>query len=276
MKVLITGESGFVGKNLARACAQRGDSLFFYRRRDKPSLLEHWLPEVVYHCAGEIYDLDKMVESNVLLTNDLLRVSEKIGVKAFVYVGSSSEYGRKDHPINEKDILFPQTLYEATKGCGSLLSLASLVPSITARPFSIYGRGEPLRRFIPLIYKTYKTGEQLKVGPGVHDFIYVDDFVKGLILCAEALYSGKTYKDIVNFGTGVQYTNTEVIEIFQEIVGQKLNWIPSEDKKVYDSNSWVCDTAYAREHYGFSAETTFRTGLEQYIKFREDSTSTNT
>jgi nucleoside-diphosphate-sugar epimerase len=161
-------------------------------------------------------------------------------------------------------------MYEATKGAGSLLTLASKLPAVIARPFSVFGRNEPQRRFIPIIYNSYKTGKPLSVGPGVHDFIYIDDFVDGLEMCANGLLSGSIEKDIVNFGTGIQYTNEEVAMAFEDVVGSKLNWVRSETKKPYDSMSWVCDTTYAREKYGYKPKVDLRTGLERYIRYREE------
>ena len=275
MKILITGESGYIGKNLAQLYLNSGNDLFYYRRNTLTEDLLRWKPEVIYHCAAEIYKEEEMFGSNVELTYSLLQLAEEAGTKAFIYVGSSSEYGRKDHPISEIDYLHPTTMYEATKGCGSLLSLSSKVPVIVARPFSVYGKNEPLRRFIPLVYEAYKQNKILRVGPGVHDFIYVDDFVWGLTICAKYLLSGKTQKDIVNFGTGIQHTNKEVVDIFEEVVGQKLKIETVSDKKQYDSNHWVCNPNYAREYYGFKATVTLREGLERYIRYREETSSEN-
>ena len=275
MRILITGESGYVGKNLAQIYLSSGNDLFYYKRNNTMEDLLRWKPEVIFHCAAEIYKEEEMFSSNIELTYKLLRLAEEIKTKAFIYIGSSSEYGRKDHPMSETDYLYPTTMYEATKGCGTLLTLASKVSSIIARPFSIYGKNEPLRRFIPLIYEAYKQDKVLRVGPGVHDFIYIDDFIHGLTICAKSILSEKTQKDIVNFGTGVQYTNKEVVDIFEEVVGRKLKIEIVSDKRQYDSSRWICNPDYAREHYGFKSTVTLREGLERYIRYREETSPKN-
>jgi len=272
MRTLVTGTTGYIGSNLFEAI--KGWKVPFFRK-DNLLDFESFAPEVIYHCAAEIYKEEEMFDSNIVLTHNLLQFAERVDAKAFIYVGSSSEYGRKAHPISEQDRLEPITIYEATKGCGSLLALSSKVPVIVARPFSVFGKNEPLRRFIPLIYRAYKEKKILRVGPGVHDFIYIDDFVRGLTICADALLSGKTQKDIVNFGTGIQYSNIQVVRTFEEVVGERLNVEIVFDKRSYDSDCWVCNPCHAREQYGFRTTTDLRKGLELYIKYREEASSTN-
>lgn len=274
MKILITGHTGYVGSNLLEKYIN--EEIYVFKRGTDPAIVREIQPDLIFHSAAEIYKEEEMFDSNVVLTNNLLREAEKAKAKAFVYIGSSSEYGRKNGPRAEGDRLSPETMYEATKAAGSLLTLASKIPTIVARPFSVFGKNEPLRRFIPIIYNCYKTGKQLSVGPGVHDFIYIDDFVNGLEMCADALLSGKVEKDIVNFGTGIQYTNEEVVLSFEHIAGQNLNWIRSDIKRPYDSTSWVCDTSYAREKYGYKPQVNLHQGLERYIKYREETNQKNT
>lgn len=268
MKILITGSTGYIGSNLKERF--KNEDLFLFKRGDSPSCIEEIKPDIIFHSAAEIYKEEEMFESNIVLTNDLLKYSERVKIKGFVYIGSSSEYGRSNKPRSELDKLNPETSYEATKGAGTLLTLASKVPSVIARPFSVYGKNEPLRRFIPLIYNSYKTGNLLKVGPGVHDFIYIDDFIEGLNFSMELLLSQKVQKDIINFGTGIQTTNEELVKAFEEVSRSKINWESSDQKKSYDSNCWVCDTTYSREKYGYKTKINLIEGLDRYIKYREE------
>ena len=276
LKILITGITGYVGSNLAVRCEKLGHHVIPFHRGDKFWKIREAKPDVIFHCAAEIYEKPKMFASNVELTYNLLEVAEVTQPKAFIYVGSSSEYGRNDNPMAETDRLNPQTMYEATKGCGSLLTLASNIPAIVARPFSVYGRNEPYRRFIPLIYRHYQSGELLTVGPGVHDFIFIDDFIGGLLFCMIGLLLGWTKKDIINFGTGTQYHNIEVIETFEKIVGQKLNWtFDASLRKEYDTYNWRCDTTHATS-LGWRSETSLEKGLEMYIRYRQENHTPDT
>ena len=275
VKVLITGIKGYIGSNLAIRCTELQHQVIPFYRGDHFWKIRETKPDVIFHLAGEIYNEQEMFSSNVELTYYLLETAKVSQPKAFIYVGSSSEYGRTGDKMAESARLNPQTMYEATKGCGSLLTLASGLPVIVARPFSVFGKNEPSRRFIPLIYQCYQQGTLLTVGPGVHDFVYIDDFVDGLVFCMNRLLSGAVNNDIINFGTGIQYHNLEVVEAFENIVGTNLNWQFSENlRKPYDSYSWRCDTAYATS-LGWRAQTSLDIGLAEYIRFRQASHAAN-
>ena len=105
--------------------------------------------DYIIHCGAEIYDDNLMFESNVVLTYKILELVKNLSnVENFVYIGSSSEYGRKLKPMKEDDVLEPDTMYEGTKACGSLLTRVygktyNMMTSIV-RPFSLYGKNEKL------------------------------------------------------------------------------------------------------------------------------------
>lgn len=247
MKYLVTGSTGFVGKNLIKRL--KGELYLYSRGEDVECVFDKFQPDYIFHLAGEIYNNDRMFNSNVNLTNDLLKYSLNIPYKAFVYIGSSSEYGRKKAPIKETDFLDPTNMYEATKGAASLLCLGYArtysKPIMIARPFSLYGQHEPEKRFIPTVIRTAKRRGKLELAPGVHDYLYIDDFIDGLLHLADLPVPGR----IVNFGTGIQTSNKEVVEMVEKILGKKIDYSEVPKMHDYDSDSWVCDNSLTR-HLG--------------------------
>ena len=213
-------------------------------------------PDIIFHLAGEIRNEEKMFDSNIKLTYNLLEESKDLDYRSFIYVGSSSEYGRKNHPMSETDNLDPDTLYEATKGAGSLLCRAFAKtynkPISIARPFSLYGKYESPNRFIPTIFRYASTGETLPLADGVHDWTYIDDFIDGLMWLM-TIYG----QEIVNFGTGIQTTNEEVVRIVEDILGKKIRAIPVGKLRSYDSSSWVAAPSK------FVCKHTLKEGLEK-------------
>lgn len=262
-KILLTGSTGFLGGNLRKALLQRGDEVVCYYRGQEVVIPADC--DIVIHAAAEVYNEPRMWASNVLLTWDLLRAAERVGVKRFVYFGSSSEYGRCATPMSEQNPIRPTTLYEASKGCGSLLCQASKLNTLIVRPFSIYGPGEALTRFIPKVYTAITQGLPLKVGPGSHDFMYVDDLVRGVLLTMDV---GK--KDVVNMGCGIQYTNEEVVNFFEVVLNKPAFYeLTAVAGRTYDTNYWVCDTSYVAEEYKFSAGIDLQEGLRRYAEYRQ-------
>lgn len=265
MKTAITGSSGFIGKHLH---LRLKDDLYLYSRDEGMEGIIDFNPDYIFHLAGEIYQEEEMVESNIELTHKLLNAARHMtNLKAFVAVGSSSEYGRKDHPMSETDFLDPTTMYEATKGAATLLCQAYAraygVPAMVARPFSVYGTYEPAKRFIPTVLRLIKRDEELKLAPGVHDFIHVDDFVDGLLLLASNPQPGEVF----NFGTGVQTSNRELVSFVEQIYDKKLKVKEIPSLHSYDTTSWVADISKATK-LGWKPMYQLKEGLRQVIQQR--------
>jgi len=266
-KVFITGGSGFLGNNLFERLGD--DDVYLYERGEGFNGLMSFGPDIIIHAAGEIYQEGKMFNSNVKLTYLLLESSRMVkNLQAFIYIGTSSEYGRKTKPFKETDTLEPTNLYEATKGAGTLLTVAFAkqygLPAVVARPFSLYGPGDPDFRFIPKAIQAAKAGWEFPLAPGVHDWIYVDDFITGILDLTVRCQPGEIY----NFGSGVQSTNEEVLELIEEIVGRKTKRVLVEKMKPYDSDCWVADISKAKK-IGWKPRFTLREGLVKLIKGEE-------
>jgi len=262
MKSFLSGHSGMVGKHLRERL--EGNKYLFNRGQD-PRVAIEYQPDVIFHLAGEIYNDKKMIESNILLTHQLLEASRHIPhLKAFIYIGSSSEYGRKDHPMREIDYLDPATMYEATKGAGTLLCQAYArsynVPTMVARPFSLYGKYEPSHRFIPTIIRSIKKDIRINIAPGVHDFIHIDDFIDGLLLLAKKPQVGEIY----NFGSEKQTTNAELVKLIEKLMKKTTKHTEIDPLHSYDSDCWVADCTKAKK-LGWKPKISLIEGLTQVI-----------
>ena len=269
MKYLITGYTGFIGKSLLERL--KGNEFLLIGREwqtddNLPLKIHTFNPDYIIHCAAEIKDSLKTFESNVLMTNWLLNVTKDIDYKAFVSLGSSSEYGNTSYPMSEKELLKPRTMYEATKGASTLICQGFAreynKPIAVIRPFSVYGAHEPENRLIPTLFRNFKTNTRSKISLGVHDFIHIDDFIDGLL---SVLYSGKEVMqgDIVHFGGGVQYSNLEVFNIIKKIFNSNLDYEKIDNIfNKYDTLNWVADITYAKSKYKFNPKYNLETSLK--------------
>lgn len=270
MKYLITGATGFIGKSIIETLHDEEIMTIgrdWFTNIDLQNQIKKYSPEYIIHCAAEIKDPSKTFESNILMTHWLLEATKNINYKSFITLGSSSEYGNTSHPMSEKELLKPRTMYEATKGACTLLCQGFAreydKPIAVVRPFSVYGIYEPENRLIPTLFRNFKNNIISKISVGVHDFIHIDDFIKGLL---SVVYSEKELiqGDIIHFGSGVQYSNIEVFNIIKHIFNSNLEYEKIDNIfNRYDTLSWVADITYAKSKYKFSPKYTLETGLKE-------------
>lgn len=272
--ILITGATGFLGKSLLEKVCEE-NNVWCINRNDIiiKEEVEQFNPDYIYHFAAEIYDDSKMMESNILLTYNLLEATKDIPFKSFVNVGSSSEYGLKKNPMKESDVLVPRTMYEATKGSATLLcqSYATIYdkPIVTVRPFSVYGNHEKDHRFIPTLFKSFMEKTPISISPGVHDFIYIDDFIDAILTVSKSdpsIIKG----DIVNIGYGKQWSNKQVYEMMKNIFQHDIDVNFIEGKlRIFDTTeSWVADISKLKDKYKYFPKYDLEAGLKELYKLK--------
>jgi nucleoside-diphosphate-sugar epimerase len=268
MKIFVTGLKGFIAQNLVIQFKKdghivdgtfRGDTLI-----DKLTLFR---PDVICHLAMEGLDPDNMLQTNIIQTYLVLEYCRHNKVQKLLIFGSSSEYGCKDHPLTEKDLLEPKTMYEGTKAAASLLSRAYAytysIPTVIIRPLSIYGPHEKDFKLMTLIFSN-----RLKyLNNANHDWTYIDDFVEATVRIMN--YKDTEIFDIVNVGLGVQRTNQEVVSIAESVMGKTIDYTPSETQLGHgtDSQLWVCDPTYLKTKYGFTPSITLEEGMKRHYEW---------
>ncbi len=180
-------------------------------------------------------------------TWNLLKASEFLDYEAFINVATSSMYGKKDKSMKETDNFEPDTFYATTKAGGAYLARAFAKtygkPIVNVIPFSVYGEGEASFRFIPTICKSLMLGQEMDFIPEpTHDWIYVKDFIQGMLTVVDNTQQLKG--DFINIGTGVATTNRTVVEALEHISGVQLQVSKTKYKEQpHHSPLWVADTA---------------------------------
>jgi nucleoside-diphosphate-sugar epimerase len=171
-------------------------------------------------------------------------------------------------PSAETDRINPVDMYQATKGAATLLCQGyarqyKLDISI-ARPYSVYGKYEKPHRLFSRLWRSYKNNEPMKLYQGFHDFIYIDDFIRGIDILLNTV--NKPLGDIVNFGSGEQYSNFTVSDIFEQVSGitAPIEIVQSMAKE-FESDVWICNTKYAEQQYGFKIQTNLKDGIEKLL-----------
>lgn len=206
-KILITGATGFIGKNLISEFLKRKKFIIlaFVDKKDINGIdylnrkgiltitledFEEFKGDIDYcvHLAsyGVAYgarDIDTMIDVNIKLSAKILKFCSGHNCKLFLNTGSCFEYGTgiSDRLIKENDRLNPNDIYAASKvSCEDFLNVYSQILNIkicTIRPFSIFGIYEPPFRLMPLVLSKGIKHETLDLtgGEQVRDYMDVRD-----------------------------------------------------------------------------------------------------
>jgi nucleoside-diphosphate-sugar epimerase len=283
MKVLISGQSGFLGSALSKALSSKGYNVsritqeLLYSPSELKAFFLREQPDYIYHLAAygnmaKQTDIPMTVMANLIGSFNMLKESIDIPYKAFINFGSSSEYGVKEEPMSELDVLQPDTFYGASKGGATLLARAFakqfVKPIVTIRPFSVYGPAEADFRFIPTVIRSILNNQSFTLDEkAVHDWIYVDDFIEAVMLIAEK--ASNITNGIVNVGTGRMHTNKEVCELLKKISGKAYLATSLQGMRKNDSSVWMANNSYLTG-LGWYPKTMLQEGLTKTWEYYKE------
>lgn len=297
--VLVSGASGFVGANLTRALIALDAEVHAITRPstdlwriqsilpsmtihhadlvcgcDVQAVMDRVKPEYIFHLAtlrAAATPADRLItlQANVLGLLNLLEAAEKVNYRSFVCAGGSMEYGHKDHALTERDLLEPVTFYAATKAAATLFcrqyARANSRPVVILRLFSVYGYWEAHHRLIPSAIMTSMGGGELSLtGPGLRrDLVFVEDVVEA---CMKAALADIQSGEIINIGSGCQWTNEQVVSMIGELTGRPLRVLTGAfPARASDTSHWVADIGHAQQLLHWQPRTMLREGLGKMI-----------
>lgn len=242
--------------------------------------------KIVIHCAAiaGVYTVDRSavrtMEVNMLGTNVVVKASLEVGVERFVEFSTSEVYGPIVHRGKEDDVtqIGPigesRWVYAASKLASEHLSYAHYrednLPLAIVRPFNVYGprqvgdgaiRGITLQALRHLPITLYNDGTQIR------SWCFVDDFVDGVLRCAEnpaaigqAFNLGNPQGTATNFELAnliIRLTNSKSQIIYKPHPGPEVDLrVPSIDK--------------AMTLLGFKPTVSLEAGVSQAIAWYRD------
>jgi len=227
-------------------------------------------------------------ENNLTTLIYLLQASNNYTIENFIFSSSCTVYGEPDKlPINES-----APIKKATSPYGNTKQISeeilndfckvSNLKSIALRYFNPIGAhdsskiGElPLgtpQNLVPFITQTAAgLRDQLSVfgddyptedGSCIRDYIHVVDLAKAHVVALERLLKNRNSNqfETFNIGTGKGSSVLEVVNAFEKITQQKLNY-KIVDRRVGDVISVYADTKKANEVLGWKAENSMEDSL---------------
>lgn len=221
-------------------------------------------------------------ENNITTLTYLLQELIKFKISSFIFSSSCTVYGQADvMPISESAPIKPAlSPYGNTKQIGEEIiqdtcKINADLKSIALRYFNPIGAhpsakiGElPLgvpQNLVPYITQTaigkrqqlsvFGSDYPTKDGTCVRDYIHVVDIADAHVVALQRLLDNKNNSnfEVFNLGTGKGSTVLEVIQAFETVSKQKLNYIIVE-RRAGDVVSAYADTSKANSVLGWTAQ----------------------
>ena len=296
-KVLLTGATGFLGKNVVPVLSEEyevigvGSEWDLRDQQAVDNLFFEFDFDVIVHAAGSVGGIlanrenpGKFMYENLIMGANLIEAGRQFGVDKFVLLGTVCAYPKfTPVPFEEKQIWngYPEETNApygiAKKALMKLLETYNdqyQMNCVNLIPVNMYGPHDHFNltssHVIPaLILKFYNAMKEGKrkvtiwgTGEASREFLYAPD-------CAEAI-SLAIQKDVepepINIGTG---TEIKIKDLVVEIAQQ----MGFEGDIFYDSSKpdgqprRCLDVERAKARLGFEAKTDFQNGLKNTIEW---------
>ncbi|SDP87446.1 Nucleoside-diphosphate-sugar epimerase [Eubacterium maltosivorans] len=250
MKILITGATGYVGKQLLKKLLKNDNLGIVALVRDikkaKESLktskiqyicskdqqwknqVQQFNPEIVIHLAAYLTSnddessIEKLINANITFGSQLLEALKKCDLKLFVNTGTFAEYDQ-DYSLS------PSYYYAATKTAfRSVLKYYQKLNSfkiLHAIPYTIYGREHEGKKVMDYLFEAQNKEIKMTLGEQKLDFIHVDDVIRFYDLVIKHYNEITENEEVMFLGTGNGTTIREVANIIEELCHRKLHII---------------------------------------------------
>lgn len=224
-KVLILGSTGFVGQSLVRVfqtdpsinliCTSRkpDEGQLYFDMEDPLSWqgIVDVSPDILIEASGygvvkNQTDLSRLYNINYLKKRDFLDcILAKTTDLFWIQIGTAFEYSLEEEKLSEDSPCFPRTHYGISKALFSSYLQSVMNSRFTIlKPFGMFGEGEDMTKFFPLLIQAQKNKEKIPLSDGLQyrDYFYVDDLAQFIFKKIQEKKLHQIENQILNLGSG--------------------------------------------------------------------------
>jgi nucleoside-diphosphate-sugar epimerase len=303
MRILLTGATGFIGSQIARALVSAGDEVHALVRpcddskgskrlgrladvRDRLRIVEGDLakvddlrdklariePDACIHMAWYVVPGEYLTSShNIEMLASSVRLASilaDVGCKRFVGAGTNFEYASDAGWLSEDSPTRPNSLYAASK-----LSLFHVLEQLAllretrfawARIFYQYGPEESEKRLVPAVILPLLRGQDARVTAGEQ----VRDFLHVEDVARAIVTIAKSdARGAVNVGSGVPITVRDLCLTIADLCGGRSRLALGALPYRVGDPMFVCANTQKLKALGFTPRLDLSRGLEQTIEW---------
>lgn len=300
---ILIGGAGFLGTNLAKMLAVRGEQCIIVDRmhprwshddtlvsfveadvRDPGAYRSVIKPgSIVVHMAANTYPgksdgmLESEIEDDALPTVRIANVCADIGAAAFLFCSSGGAiYGEQEvFPIHERVLPVPKSTHGAMKLATEhylhIISSVRSLPIAMLRIANPYGpwHGGKRQGIVNVAMMAMLKNEPIEIfGDGLNerDYIFTEDVMSAMIAVGMKFRSGC---EAFNVGTGTSKTILEMLELISHISGIHPEVRMTPDRGV-DVRRNVLDASKIRAATGWYPEVSLEEGLRKTWNWARD------
>lgn len=299
MKILVTGNCGFIGQNFVRLYKDEheivGIDNLSYAHDSKAKLLCKTYEEniininnindlptdfdIVFHFGAEshvdnsIKSPSPFIYSNINGTFQILEFVKKYKID-LIMISTDEVYGdleKDDPPFSNYYQMKPSSPYSASKASADMLVQSYHrtygINTKIIRSCNNYGPYQYKEKFIPVIILNALNNSKIPLygsGENIREWIFVEDNCRAIMEIAQNGKNGEIY----NVGSGCEITNKEMIYKILKIMKKPNSLIEHvEDRKGHDKRYALnSDKTYK---LGWTPKENLETGLRKTIQWYE-------
>lgn len=280
-QILLTGSSGFIGRNLKANLLAEGYEIFEINRKNGFDLSNrNWTKSIpnksfdyIIHLAQSNQYRDfpdgavDMVQINIEATFEFLEWSRNNGIKCFFYASTGNVYEQKPSPLTENDRTLPNSFYGTTKLCAEnlIIQYQKYFNTKIMRLFGVYGPGQKSMIIINLIEKILKNKEILLAkGIGLKfNPLFVEDCSRIICYLIKRESSSSTILNVAG---------REIVELREvvEKLGKLLDVTPRVTTTDDLETNLVANINALKNLFPTFGTTSLSTGLEKTSKWVQE------
>lgn len=278
--ILVTGSSGFIGKELVKILLKKGFRVIELNSSDgnilELNLIERYKNEIIdhiFHLAAKTFVPDSwenptsFYTTSVMGTNNILELCRD--KKASLTFVSAYLYGEPEKlPISEDDKIksnnpYAHSKYLAEELCRFYAEYYNVKITI-ARPFNIYGKNQKEIFLIPHIINQVLKNDVINVKDlyPKRDYIYLNDLVVGLLKTVDS----KEHFSIYNFGSGSSLSVKNIIDIIQKIAKTTKEVHSEKQERQNEIMDVIADISKAKQELNWEPKYSFEDGIQEILK----------
>jgi len=243
-KILVTGGSGYIGKNIIQNLSKKYEIKYLTRNlkdKSKQSILiknnfdtintaiTKFKPDLILHLASlfivnhKSKDISNLIDSNIKFGSFILESMRLNKIDKIINIGTSWEYKNSDdyNPVN---------LYAATKNAYKkiLFYFYKIMPLkiLNLELYDTYGPFDDRGKIISKIVDSIKNEKKLELSPGnqILDIIHIDDLINAIKISLD-IFKGKQKKFFKTYSlcSNERYKLKEIVKIVIKVSKKRKN-----------------------------------------------------